>query len=76
MSRLIEEAPTTTPEESQTGETVSAMLIRVPSFRILTVSAKSTRSPRLDVVEDVALRVVQLRRDQDEDGLPSISCSL
>ena len=46
MSRLMEEAPTTTPEESHTGETVSAMLIRVPSFRIRTVSAKSTRSPR------------------------------
>jgi len=46
MSRLMDDAPTTTPEASHTGATVSAMLIRVPSFRIRTVSAKSTRSPR------------------------------
>ena len=69
MSRATFDAPMTRPSSSRIGETVREMSIRRPSLATRTVSKCSTRSPRRKLLQDRALLVVPLRRDDEGDRL-------
>ena len=69
MSRLIDEAPITWPLASRIGDTVTAMITRRPSRAEALAFSQFDWLAIRHTAEQFVLRIMELRRDEREDGL-------